>query len=345
MGDQVMGGRLKSGRRKSFYIGSGADGISLARSDADGRMGIVDEFSAAASSFLSAHPRLPLLYAVNELDQGGLTVFAIEPHGGLRTLGNWATCGGFPCHLALNGRGSMLAVAHYGDGSIGICDLDSAGLPAGGFRLLAHRDGDSVVERQSKSHAHMVWFDDIRGELLAVDLGCDQVLRHDVERGRSAPQPTGISLPPGGGPRHLTRDRRGRCFVVFELGGAVGSYAEHADGSWKKLDEQAASNVGTVNFPSHLVLSHDERFLYVGNRGPDTLSAFEIEDSGRLRFAGEVGTGGGWPRHFALTGDRLYVANQRSDSVTLMIISDGPECPRLTDRVLATSAPTCILPR
>jgi 6-phosphogluconolactonase (cycloisomerase 2 family) len=65
------------------------------------------------------------------------------------------------------------------------------------------------------------------------------------------------------------------------------------------------------------------RYLYVSNRGQDSIVQFGIApDSGVLTYAGTFPTGGKKPRFFTL-GPRdkhLYVANQDSDEITVFHI-------------------------
>jgi 6-phosphogluconolactonase (cycloisomerase 2 family) len=101
----------------------------------------------------------------------------------------------------------------------------------------------------------------------------------------------------------------------------------------------ATAHSGHVQ-PSEIAVSADGRFLYLANRGPDTIATFALAD-GVPQYLAEVPTGGRWPRHFALSGRFLYVANERSDTVvTLEIPSSG--VPVATGSVLELGTPTCV---
>lgn len=79
--------------------------------------------------------------------------------------------------------------------------------------------------------------------------------------------------------------------------------------------------------------------VYVGNRGPNTISVLRATD---LSLVAEVPSGGDWPRHFAFDGDDLWVANQNSDGVARLDVSSG--LPQPTGEVLEVKAPACVLP-
>ena len=92
-------------------------------------------------------------------------------------------------------------------------------------------------------------------------------------------------------------------------------------------------------------ISKDGRFVYVGNRGQDTIGAFSIDfATGALSAIGWIDTGGRVPRHFTLSpaGDRMFVANEFShDVMQLTLGADG--MPSNPVKVLETGSPTCIL--
>jgi 6-phosphogluconolactonase (cycloisomerase 2 family) len=97
-----------------------------------------------------------------------------------------------------------------------------------------------------------------------------------------------------------------------------------------------------ANFPSELAAGRDGRFVYVANRGPDTVSVFAWAPEGGTLIA-EVVTGGQWPRHLALLGDHLYVANERSQNVTVFRIDPDTGIPQAQGEPVAEGSPTCVL--
>ena len=104
----------------------------------------------------------------------------------------------------------------------------------------------------------------------------------------------------------------------------------------------AASTTGMPNLPSELVMGADGRFLYLGNRGPDTVSAFAW-DGERAELIAEVPTGGSWPRHLALLSEHLYVSNERSHSVTTFRVDPETGTPLFQGEPTGVPSPTCVL--
>ncbi|MGP3954932.1 lactonase family protein [Nonomuraea sp. 3N208] len=275
----------------------------------------------AAPSFLAAHPSLPVLYAVSELDSGALTAF--DARDGLTPLDERPSEGSLPCHVAVDPTGILLAAANYGDGTAILYRLDERGAFDGDPIVLRHKGSGPDAERQAGPHAHQAVFHD--GLLHVSDLGTDEIRRYRYDG--TAVEP--IVLYPGTGPRHFAF-AGSRLYVAGELDGNV----TLIDGEWRTV--APASRHEGENYPSHLQLEGD--LVYVGNRGPNTISVLRAAD---LSLVAEVPSGGDWPRHFAIDGDRMYVANQRSNTVTVFALRDG--VPEPTGEAYEAESPACVL--
>jgi len=90
------------------------------------------------------------------------------------------------------------------------------------------------------------------------------------------------------------------------------------------------------------VVRPDGRFVYVANRGPNTIATFTWDGEAAALVA-ETPTEGDWPRHMILTGDHLYVTNQRSQSVTTLRIDAETGVPALQGAPTAEPTPTGLL--
>ncbi|TMR15317.1 lactonase family protein [Nonomuraea zeae] len=275
----------------------------------------------AAPSFLAAHPSLPVLYAVGELERGWLTAFSAGER--LAPLDERPSEGDSPCHVAVDPSGSLLAVANYGDGTALLCRLDTRGAFTGEPIVLRHEGSGPDPERQERSHAHQaVFHDDV---LHVSDLGTDEIRRYRYDGTALEP----IKMHAGSGPRHFAF-AGSRLYVAGELDGTV----TLIEGELRTT--VPASRESGPNFPSHLQVEGD--FVYVGNRGPDTVSVLRAED---LSPVAEIPTGGEWPRHFAIDGERMYVADQRSNVVTVFELEQG--IPEPTGQAHEVESPACVL--
>lgn len=254
------------------HSGGRGTGIVAARRDpGSGELTPLGTVAVTPSpSFLTRHPRLPVLYAVNELPDGQVSAFAVDADGGLTSLGTRPTGGAEPCHLAVAGGGGHLVVANYGGGSVTVFPLDPDGVPGERSDLVEHEGHGPDPERQDRGHAHMVSPDPGRGPLLAVDLGTDSIYRYDLDgaSGRLVPRAPRVRTTPGAGPRHLARHPDGRrCWVAGELDGSVTAYELTGDGALHQRGRvEASDRTGHVQ-PSEIAVGPDGRFLYVANRG------------------------------------------------------------------------------
>jgi 6-phosphogluconolactonase len=327
--------------------GGEGEGIALLRRDAATgaltRLGVVAR--TPSPSFLAQHPARPVLYAVNELDTGTVSAFSVARDGTLTELSVQPTGGRHPCHLAVSADHRHLLVANYGSGSVSVHPLDADGAIGEHSDLLQLAGGGPVADRQAGPHAHMVAPDPNGPEVLICDLGSDRVWRSRLDpfAGRLAPPDPVVVTPPGTGPRHLHRAADGVLLLVGELAAGLSWYRPGgADGALHPDGTVPASTTGVDNLPSELLMGFDGRFVYLANRGPDTVSAFAWNGE-KAELIAEVPTGGAWPRHLALLGDHLYVANERSHTVTTFRIDRDSGVPRLQGEPTGEPSPTCLL--
>jgi 6-phosphogluconolactonase len=90
----------------------------------------------------------------------------------------------------------------------------------------------------------------------------------------------------------------------------------------------------------------DGRYLYVSNRGHNSLALFAIDlDKGTLTPQGHFPSGGGSPRNFKIdpTGDWLISENQQSNLSVVQKIDRPTGRLTPTDVTLDTPAPVCIV--
>jgi 6-phosphogluconolactonase len=271
-----------------------------------------------------------VLYVVHENESGAVSSFRLGPDGSLTLLSTQPTGGAEPCHLVLH-DGYVLC-ANYGSGSVSVHPVSADGLIGERTDLVQHSGSGPNPDRQDGPHTHQVRVAP-DGTVTVVDLGIDRLVQYRLEDGRL--RRTGeIAVPPGSGPRHYVVHPDGRWFVSAELGSAVltidrGTY----------LSSVPATQMDVTNQPSAIGLSGNGDYLYLANRGAETISVFTVGDS--VEFAYEVPCGGSWPRDFVIHGDRLYVANQKSDSVSVFTL--GSHGLPVAAEMVRAGTPTSVL--
>ena len=325
--------------------GGDGEGIALLRRDPTTgvltRLGVVAH--TPSPSFLAQHPTRPVLYAVNELESDGtVSAFTVAPDGALTPLSVQPTGGGDPAHLSVTPDGRFLLVANYASGSVAVHPLDAEGAPGERTDLLGLTGTGPVADRQAGPHAHMVV--PVRDGVLIADLGSDHVwhARLDPVSGRLTDLAPAVSAEPGTGPRHLRHSGDGALLLVGELAGTLTWYRPSTDGSLRLAGEAATTTEAGENYPSEIVVRADDRFVYVANRGPNTIATFAW-DGGQAKLIAETPTGGEWPRHMILLGDHLYVANQNSQTVTTLRIDPETGVPAAPAEPTPQASPTALL--
>jgi|LSQX01.2.fsa_nt_gb 6-phosphogluconolactonase len=252
-----------------------------------------------------------ILYTVSEGHEGKVFGYRVDEDLQLETVMTASTLGSGPCHLALSPDRRSLAVSNYNDGVFTLIALEDGGLPNYSEQ---YEDSSIHIDRQESSHVHCALFVDGSSSMLVTDLGGDTIHYYRNElRLRDA-----IAAPPGSGPRHLVLSSDERyLFVSAELSSEVLVYAM---GKTPTLIQQISTippGFGEENTASAIALSIDGRFLYVGNRGHDSIAIFSVKEGWLSRHS--------WcyterkPWDFALAGDERFmiVANTSSNSLTV----------------------------
>lgn len=330
------------------HTGGKGPGISLTHQDPDtGELSMVGLVAEGASpAFLAWHPDGRHLYAVNEDTAAGVTAYEVAADGTLRELGKQLTGGKGACHLTVHPTGTHVIAANYGSGSVSVLPLDADGNVGERTDLVQHEGRGPNPDRQNEPHAHQARVDPSGQWVLVNDLGTDAVCVYTLDRGtgrlRPAPVPFGRATP-GSGPRHLVFGD-GYVYVAGELDSTVQIFSWDANLGALDLVGTSPSIVadpGEGNYPSEIARSEDGRFCYVANRGRDQITTLSV-DGAHVRPVADVPTGGAWPRHMAVVGEYLYVANERSHQVTHFKLDPNTGVPEQVSE-LGTNSPACIM--
>jgi 6-phosphogluconolactonase (cycloisomerase 2 family) len=292
---------------------------------------VIATIPADSPSWLTRHPELPVLYAVAETDEGHVHAWLLEDGVLAQPLGSGETGGAEPAHLTVDPSGRFLITANYSGGSISVHRLGPDGSIGERTDLVQH-DVHGEHPRQDSAHPHMVLATGDR--LLVTDLGGDAIYRYHLTPEGKLTLSGVMVTPKGSGPRHVL-PVGDRYYVTAELSGQVLIY----EAGQQLAGAVPASAAAGPNQPSELV--SDGRYLYVANRGPNTVAVFDIR-SQLPRYVAEV-SAGDWPRHIALDGETLYVANERSHEVTRMEIDPATGIPAHRQTIKVPS-PTLVLP-
>lgn len=187
-------------------------------------------------------------------------------------------------------------------------------------------------------------------EAYACDLGTDEVLHLKVGEGTlETAQPRSIKLPGGSGPRHLAiHPNKKWVYVNDELSCTLTFLTRSDDGSLHLRDSIATLPEGhptPQETTSEIELHPNQKWLYVSNRGHDSISVFRLSDEGVPSLV-EIATAGvKEPRGFAIdpSGKWLIVAGQNSNDLASLKIDQTTGQLGEPYAKVAISKPVCVI--
>jgi 6-phosphogluconolactonase len=290
-------------------------------------------------SFLALDVEGRYLFAVSE---SGYEADGVEGHvyslrvdrdgDGLRLveIDRRSTGGDHPCHIAIDRSGRWLAVSNYSSGSVAIVPVKPDGTLDDAATLIQHSGAGLRPDRQPGPHAHSAIFAPDNRFLIVADLGIDRLVVYRFDQATGSWEPVGgVSSNPGAGPRHLAFHPDGaHLFVVNELDNTLAAYGYNKHTAALRLVDAVptAQGLSTESLAADLHVSSSGEYLYVSNRGHDSIARFAFGLSTGLRHLGTVGLGGRWPRGFALApdGSCTVVALEHSDEIVVFSLDcDG----------------------
>jgi 6-phosphogluconolactonase len=348
------------------YVGTytragAAEGIYVFRRDPEsGTLTQLHVIPDRDPSFLAFDPSKRFLFAVIEHREfagegfGQVASYAIDQEtGNLTFLSRQSTEGGEPCHLTTNPAGTHLFVANHEHGSVATFPVNTDGTLEPLSDLQQHH-GSGPGPSQQGPHAHFTRFDPPGQRLLVCDKGIDKVMiyRLDAEAGKLVPaDPPYGELHSGAAPRHISFHPNGRfAYVNGEADMTITAFSYDSEaGAFTELHYLSTLPEGTTGerlSTAQIMVEPSGKFVYVSNRGHNTIAIFAIdEETGRLTAVGHQSTLGETPRNFNIdpSGTFLYAANQNSNTIVQFRIDH--ETGRLIDtgNVTQVGAPVCIL--
>ena len=367
-----------------LYVGTytnsdaGSQGIYAWRFDA--ATGKVASLGLAAEtdspSWVVVHPNRRFLYATNELPPieadgptGAVTAYAIDAASGTLTqIDRVKTNGLAPAHMLVDPTGKWSIVGNYGNdaGSEGtsiavfaigddgrLADAPTAFVPH--IPKPKRLDPAATPSGQTNpptSHPHCVLLSPDSRFLLVAEKGFDEIVlyRFDAATGALTPNtpPSVAATRFGAAPRHLAFGSDGKfLYVCYEDGHAAATYAYDAatgtltpKGTVATLPPDAPQTGSCAEIEVH----PDGKYLYVSNRGHNSLSLLAIDPSDGTWTVKGLFPVPGTPRNFKIdpTGNYLFAEGQDTSVTTVFAIDRPSGMLTSTGTTLDSPAPVCI---
>lgn len=329
-------------------FGSG-DGLSLVSLDLEsGKLEKEAAFPGCRNpSYLAKNGER--IYAVQELLEKGSTVsYRLTENKELQKIGNMDAPGGLMCHLTIWPGGKFISASNYWTGSLTVFPVMKDGALGSPTNMIQYSGQGVNKARQEGPHTHSSTVDPSGRWLVVAELGIDKIFLYRIseEDGTLIPaEKPATAAPAGSGPRHCSFSKDGTyLYVTAELESCVLCYFFDADNGVLQLLQKVSALPASFsgdNLTADIHLSKDGRYLYVSNRGHDSIAVFAVGGDGLLQSCEWFSCGGEGPRHFRLIDeDLLLIANQVSGN--LVCIRRNPTTGALKDICSEVSIPSVV---
>lgn len=287
---------------------------------------------------LEIHPNKKMLYAISEnIDSNGfVTSYKIGDDGLLANHGKYTASGKSTCYLKLAPNKQQAVIVSYWDAMIDVVSVDEDGalgenlqsfrqVKRSKYRQVTDRE-DHWKNRQVGPHAHSAHF--WNNMVFIPDLGENSIFQYNYSDTKFLERDFVIPLAENSGPRHMViHPKYNVAYVSNELKNTV--VVAKLDKNPKSAGQsrfQPTQYISTIpkdfsatSYVSEVSMSPDKKFLYVSNRGHNSIAVFSIIDGGSLELVEITKVHGEFPRHFAHSpnGEFVLVANQDSSTITV----------------------------
>jgi len=275
----------------------------------------------AEPAIMSASRSGDLLF-VSLRSTGQLASYRIEGSTGALKLLSIVGGGEDPAYLQTDRSGQYLFTAYYAGNKVTV------------HRVLA--DGRlSATPLQTvptAARAHGIAVDTKNLGVFVSHTGANRIyqFQFDPKHGRlTAAEPPYLTTPDSHHPRHLMLHPSDRwAYTSDEAGDSISIYDVDSTTSALKL-KQTVSSIpgdfdGVKNSTARCEITPDGRYIYVANRGHDSIAGFAIDqNTGMVRSLGQFATEP-TPRSFSISADGryLYAAGQASGRLVVYRIGE-----------------------
>jgi 6-phosphogluconolactonase len=259
---------------------------------------------------------------------GKLASFRIDPATGRLTHLNTVPAGPDPAHISTDRSGRYLLTAYYVAAKVTAHAIGKDG-------RLSEKPLQTIP---TADKAHAIVPDPSGRFVFVPHTGPDVIFQFtfDEKTGRlTANAPAKFTTPRGTGPRHLVfHPSRPVAYVANEQGSSVTAYAlDPKAGTLRPLQTVPTLPKGFkgTNACAEIRIHPSGKFLYVSNRGHDSIAAFALADGGKASGIGQEPTEK-TPRSFDLdpSGKYLFAAGESSGKLAAYGID--PDSGRLKRR-------------
>ncbi|MFP7176174.1 lactonase family protein [Priestia filamentosa] len=309
-------------------------------------------------SFLTFDRNKNFLYTVHG-DCSEVSAFKIDKRTGKLTFINKQSTGGRnPVHLVVDATNQYIVVSNYISGTLSVLpiNVDGSLKELCNLKELPERTEDPNVNLYAKQgipHPHHNPLDPTGRFFIVPDLGLNRLYIYTLDSGQGklvVNNPPYVDTGKGSGPRHVDfHPSLPYLYLANELDSTVATYYFNVqEGSLVHLQTLSTLPECVINNTcAEVFTSPSGKFVYVSNRGHNSIAIFKVDQSnGLLSPVGWEPTLGETPRFFTFdsSGQFLFVANEDSDTIVSFKLNDEDGKLMFTGQVVQTGSPVCILP-
>jgi 6-phosphogluconolactonase len=335
------GGAAGDPGRDLLYIGSWtANGLYAAWFDRErGTMSLIGSVSDIQANWTVRHPVLPVIYVAGNDLAGSVSAYRIDAAtGALTAVGSAVptdsanTQSGGLAYIGIDAPSSTLLAANYAAGIAAALPIARDGQLSAPVSEIQD-SGTGPNARQAGPHVHDMTVAPGGHYMLTPDFGADKVFIRRFDRATrqlsadGVPGPGYYSVTAGDAPRRIEFHPGGRvAYLLCELGADIQTLSwDPRTATLTQLQDQSIDTAGFTGTPSaaELALSADGRFVYVSNRGQNSLLAYSADSrTGLLTLVQRTDCGGDNPWSISVHpgGRWMFVANRLSNTVNLFSI-------------------------
>lgn len=289
-----------------------------------------------------------LLFTINNAgNQGGISSFQLLK-GKYLEKDSYLTTGSSPAYIGINQENKLLYSANYHTGLLAVFSYDNNGT----LKLLASltHTADSLGPRPEQVDGpHPHFFDQTpQKNLVSCDLGNDCVDFYSLENNQLK-HLAKYQNEAGFGTRHLVFSPDGQYFyVVGELASKI-NVVKLDEKNWSFENIATYSTIPTDysehNGAAAIRMSNDGKFIYVSNRGHDSITVFLVKADHTLKLQQRISTFGEFPRDFNWDNNQklLVATNQNTDNATLYTRNAENGCLTPIQKNIYIPEGTCVL--
>lgn len=310
------------------YVGSysytgKAKGITVYDVDVEaGRFEKRCEVEVNNSSYLTVAHNGKTLYSIAD---EGVVAFRIQSNGSLTRLNSANIKGMRGCHLHTDKEDKYVFISGYHDGKVTVLRLLEDGSVGPIVDGVYHKGLGSVAERNFRPHVTCTKRTPDGKYVMAADAGLDHVkIYRFSEKDEHLVQVDAIRCDLESGPRRFVFSRDGRyIYLMYEQKNVIDVYTYEAGDRVPEIEKiQTISTTGKkrnqLTAACSLRFSGDQRYLFCGNAGDETVSVYERDaETGLLTQLCCLPISGEYPKDIAVFPDDQHIASINNESSTI----------------------------